>query len=178
MDTPSPAQHATHAIISSGPSRPQPSWRVHPPCKFEHRVYRVDELYACGLRALLTEPAAEELCVSAVTLAAAFEAYPVLEEAYNAGWAAWEKESLRRAELALAKSAEGFTEEVERVSVHKGLMTRYEERVSYPPNPTSLTFKLERRDREKYGKDVRAEAPSVGQQALERVSLYLLEKGL
>lgn len=165
-------------ISSSPPSTPRAAWRDHAPIFHAHRVYKVEELYGCGLQGLLHEQSADELSVTPAALHAALEENPVLEQAYDAGWDRWEKESLRRTEVALARSAEGYVESVKKVNVNKGILTRYEEEVSYPPNPTALTFKLERRDRERFGKDVRVEPPSVGNAVLEQVSLYLLGKGL
>ncbi len=164
--------------ISSLPNVPLPAWHRAAPVLWLGRHYTTSELYSEGLAGHPMAEAAESLKVPPPDLRALLKAHPIFVAAYEDGWADWESESLRRSEVALARSAEGYTVKVKKVKVEKGVATRYEEEEHFPPAPTSLAFRLERRDRPRFGKDVREEAPSVGQQVLERVSLYLVERGL
>ncbi len=141
-------------------------------------TYKPTQVYANAADGLTMGDTARVIGVMPSEFRRACKAYPVLRAAYDAGWNDWEADSLKRAELALARSAEGHMVEVEKVAVHKGVLTRYKERQYFPPQPASVAFKLERRDRERFGKDVRPDAPGVGRETLERVSLYLVEKGL
>lgn len=164
--------------ISPAPGAAAPRWHGAPPVLWQGRHYTTAEVYAQGLAGRPLAEAALDLKVPAADLRTLMKAHPVFEEAYEDGWADWESESLRRSEVALARSAEGHKERVTKAKVEKGMVTRYEEEEYFPPAPTSLAFRLERRDRPRFGKDVREEAPSVAMQALAAASVYLMERGL
>ncbi len=164
--------------ISSLPGAPVPEWLAHPPVLWEGRHYTTKEMYAQGLEGRPLAEASEALQVPAADLRALLKSHAVFQQAYDDGWADWEEESLKRSEVALARSAEGHKERVKKVKVEKGLMTQYTEETYFPPAPTSLAFRLERRDRPRFGKDVREEAPGVGQAALAAAAVYLIERGL
>ncbi len=165
--------------ISSSPTAAAPDWHSALPVYWEDRHYTTKEVYAQGLAGRPLAEAAADLRVPPADLRTLLARFPVFQRAYDEGWADWEAESLKRSEVALALSAEGHTVKVKKVKVEKGgLMTRYEEEEYFPPAPTSLAFRLERRDRPRFGKDVREEAPGVGQAALMAAAVYLLDRGL
>ncbi len=159
-------------------TRAERAWEDVAIVTYKKAVYRPREIFEHALAGRTKGETAAALDIPWQTFVAALRHNPPLAAAYQAGWDEWEAESNQRAEIALARTAEGYTVEVEEVVVHKGQKTRYKVKKYFPPSPVSLTFKLERRDKERFGKDTVAPPPSVGQQALERVSLYLVEKGL
>ncbi len=166
--------------ISSSDATPDTplAWYNAVPVVVNSRVFHVQEVYSCGLAGMTRSEAAEELGVPEVDLHALLRLSKPHASAYDAGWDDWEKESLRRTEVAMARSAEGFTVKVQRGKVEKGVLTRFTEEEYIAPSAAAQTFRLERRDRERFGKDVRAEEPSVSRGVLDRVSLYLMERGL
>ncbi len=164
--------------VSHRPVGALPSWHGHLPVMWLSHTYSVDEVFEQGLAGRPLSEAADSLGVPPASLRSLFRTFPVFKEAYDDGWDEWESESLRRSELALAKSAEGHTVKVKKVKVEKGIATRYEEEEYYPPAPTSLAFRHERRDRARFGKDVREDAPGVGTAALAAAAVYLIERGL
>lgn len=124
------------------------------------------------------EAAAQYLEVDAALLRGALEEHAVLRKAYDEGWKDWEAESIRRAEKALDDATQPQKLTVVKRRIEKGVLHTWEEETLVPPSVDAVKFKLERRDRERFGKDVRPESPGIGQGVLDRVSLYLMEKGL
>lgn len=164
--------------ITSEPAEALPGWHGAPPVLWLGRHYTTSEVFEQGLAGRPLAEAAEALCVPPADLRALLKRMPLFRQAYDDGWSEWEEESLLRSQVALARSAEGHTVTVKKVKVEKGVAVRYQEEEYHPPAPTSLAFRLERRDRPRFGKDVREEAPSVAQAALTAAAVHLIQRGL